>query len=101
MIISLSLNFLVCKVVYGLLPPWLGEVMAVGSGPASMLSLGKAALLLALASLVVLSKAEGFLSGASRAHDWVCTGSQAGGAEGLDLKKRCLGQLCCCSGSQI
>lgn len=49
--------------------------MAVGSGPVSMLSLGKTVLLPALASLGVLSKAEGFLNGISRAHDWVCTGS--------------------------
>lgn len=100
MIISLSLNFLVYKVVYGLLPPWLGEVMAVSSGSASMLFLGKAVLVLAPTSLGRLSKAEGFLTWASRAHDWVCTGSPrqpriftACGAEGLDLKGRCPGQL--------
>lgn len=37
--LSLSLGFLVSKVVYGLLPPWLGKVIAVGGGSASRLSL--------------------------------------------------------------
>lgn len=82
--------------------------MAVGSGSASMLSLGKAALLLAPGSLGEFSKAEGFLTGASRAIVGCAQFSpdildhiHNSWSRGLFLKGRCPGQLCCFSGPQI